>query len=93
MEPYSPILEGCREIVIAKNQPPYKPLAAVEVDNNTILTRWKLTWRERLIVLLCGDVYLYIMTFGQPLQPLKMQVERPSATPSGEEGAKKWPKP
>ena len=45
--------------------------------DDTILTRWHMTWRERLMVLWRGDVYLFVMTFGQPLQPLSMQVQRP----------------
>lgn len=77
MKPASPVLAGCAEIVIAENQPPYDPIRAVVVDPATILTRWKLSWRERLVVLFSGNVYLYVMTFGKPLQPLAMQAEKP----------------
>lgn len=77
MKTASPVLVGCAEIVIAKDQPPYTPISAVVVDSATILTRWRLSWWERLIVLFRGDVYLYVMTFGKPLQPLAMQAAKP----------------
>lgn len=77
MKPCSPVLPPCDEFVIAKDQPPYKPLPAVRVDENTILTRWSMTWRERLHLLLYGSVYVYVKNFGGPLQPLSMQVEKP----------------
>lgn len=77
MKPVSPVLVDCPEIVIAKDQPPYTPISAVIVDSATILTRWKLSWWERLVVLFRGDVYLYVMTFGKPLQPSAMQATRP----------------
>ena len=77
MKPASPVLAGCPEIVIAEDQPPYEPLSAVIVDPATILTRWKLTWWERIVVLFRGNVYLYVMTFSKPLQPLAMQAAKP----------------
>ncbi len=55
-------------IVWAKNQPPYLPLPAFTNDKETI-SCWKLTWKERLIVLWFGNVWLRQMNFGQPLQP------------------------
>ena len=78
MNPMSPVLPGLegREVVYAKNQPEYLPLPALPIPNG-ILTRWRLTWRERWRVFWHGDFYLSVLTFGKPLQPLKPQVERP----------------
>jgi len=81
MKPISPIIPGLedQEIVIATDQPEYEPLPALPVDGSTvIITRWRLSFRERLVALFNGDIYLYVSTFGQPLQPLYMQVDEPT---------------
>jgi hypothetical protein len=77
VKPASPVLVGCPQIIIAKDQPPYTPISAVVVDQDTIMTRWRLSWWERVVVLFRGNVYLYVMTFGKPLQPLAMQAVKP----------------
>jgi len=81
MTPMSPVIEGrSGEIVFAKDQPEYNPLPALPVDDGygTIVTRWRLTWRERLRVLVRGDVYLSVMTLGKALQPVLLEVNPPS---------------
>jgi hypothetical protein len=68
-----------QEIVFAKD-PEYFPLPALKIgdpDHGIILTRWRMSWRERLQALIRGDVYLQVMTFNQPLQPVSIFVERP----------------
>ena len=84
MIPVSPIIPGheTNEVIYAKDQPEYIPLPALRVDKDCILTRWRLTWRERLRVLWTGDLYLYVLTFGKPLQPLK-----PSVSPNMRKGS------
>lgn len=63
-------------MVWAKNQPPYLPLPAYTNERETI-SRWRLTWRERLVVLWRGDLWLRQMNFGGPLQPQAPSVESP----------------
>ncbi|QQS33529.1 MAG: hypothetical protein IPM50_02795 [Acidobacteriota bacterium] len=78
MKPVSPIVKGCEdhEIRIAENQDEYETLPALPVDHGQrILTRWSLTWRERLTLLFKGNVYLHVWTFGRPIQPLYMEVD------------------
>lgn len=81
MNPVSPVIPGAAppETVYAKDQPPYIPLPVVKLgdDTGTVLSRWRLTWRERLRVLWSGDVYLWQLTFGGPLQPTKLEATRP----------------
>lgn len=81
-KPISPVVPGLGLPVtaFAKNQPEYQELPAFRMLDGTVLSRWRLTWRERLLVLLRGDVYLWLMTFNRPLQPTQIQVERPSQT-------------
>jgi hypothetical protein len=67
--------DGFNSVVFAKDQPEYIPLPA-NVDGRMVETKWGLTWRERLSVLCRGSVYLTVMSFGHPLQPLRMSVTR-----------------
>lgn len=79
MKPASPVIPNKRypEVVFAKDQPQYLQLPALYVNGGTVvLSRWRLTWKERLIVLFKGDLFLQQKTFGQPLQP-----QLPSVTP------------
>lgn len=79
MKPVSPIISGVelKEIVYAVNQPEYTPLPVFKDNDGTVLSRWHLSFKERLRVLFKGDVYLWVSTFNTPLQPLMMQVEVP----------------
>jgi hypothetical protein len=81
-KPISPIVPGVDlpEVVLGKNQPEYQPLPVYYADDGMVLTRWKLTWKERLLCLLYGDVYLFQLTFHQPLQPCSVEIERPKIT-------------
>lgn len=79
MKPVSPVFQGrdLPEVVFAKDQPQYLQLPAYVDSDGDVVTRWKLTWRERLRVALLGEVYLSIMTFNHPLQPVRLEVKPP----------------
>lgn len=55
-------------IVFGENQKEYQPLPAL-YDSGTVITCWKLSWRERLKILFTGKFWLSQMTFGDALQP------------------------
>lgn len=79
MTPQSPALPNAcafthREIVLAKNQPQYKELPAAVDETGRITTRWALTWRERFDLLFGANVFLEVLTYRQPLQPVKLTV-------------------
>lgn len=80
MKPVSPIVPRVDlvETVYAKDQPRYIPLPIFRDEDGYCLSRWKLSWRERLTILLHGDLYHWQGTFGAPLQPISMHVERPT---------------
>lgn len=79
MKPSSPVIPGVElpETIYAKDQPEYSPLPVFKQDDGTVLSRWRLSWRERLRVLFFGDVYLFQLTFNSPLQPVSLQVDKP----------------
>lgn len=66
-------------VVIAKNQPQYRPLPAHQFKDasGTIAFCWRLTWSERLRVLFTGVLWHQVLTFGTPLQPQLLMVEKP----------------
>ena len=60
--------------VYAENQDPYLPLPAFydEGANGRVVTCWSLSFWERLHLLLTGRVWLAMLTFGHPLQPVRL---------------------
>ena len=68
---------GFPEVIFAENQDEYESLPALQLDDRecTVVSRWKMSWRERLHVLFSGDLYVYVMTFGKPLQPYVLETE------------------
>ena len=59
-----------QHIVYAADQPEYNPLPVWRRQDGRVVSRWRLTWRERFAVLIGRPVYLEQMTFGSPLQPV-----------------------
>ncbi len=67
-------------LVIAKDQPQYRPLPAHRIHgdpNGQITFCWALTWRERLKVLWTGKLWHQVLTFNEPLQPQLLAVNKP----------------
>lgn len=67
-------------IVIAKDQPEYLPMPAHRRANDPeglVTCCWKLSWRERLAVLLRGTIWHQILTFNAALQPQLLLTEKP----------------
>lgn len=65
-------------IIVAENQPGYKPLPVFR-DNGpqgTVVSCWKLSFRERLRVLFQGNIWLSMMTFHKPVTPGYMSTKR-----------------
>lgn len=64
-------------VTFAKDQPEYLPLPAYRDADGCVTTCWKLTWKERLYVLLAGKVWWQTLTFNSPLQPQKPVIRTP----------------
>lgn len=78
MKPASPVAYdpetrwGVSEITFAKDQPEYLPLPALKFQDGLVVTRWSLSFWERLHVLFSGSVFLGMLTYNHPLQPVIM---------------------
>lgn len=66
--PSQPVDGG--HVVYAADQPEYQPLPVWRRESGAVVSRWRLTWRERVAILLGRSLYLEVLTFGGPLQPV-----------------------
>lgn len=62
----------------AKDQKQYNALPALKIEGpeGHVITCWKLTFKERVRVLLLGVVWLDLLTFNKPLTPIYMSTKR-----------------
>lgn len=75
-----PIIFDGVNAVYGKDQPEYQPLPAQRRGNphtGEILTCWELSEEEKKRVAETGRVYLSMLTFGRPLQPVLISAEVP----------------
>lgn len=65
---------GSKPVIIAKDQPEYNPLPSVRTPDGRVITRWSPTDAERSAILRGEDIFLTILTFNTPLQPVLLTV-------------------
>ena len=63
--------------VYAADQPEYLDLPALRFADGVVVTQWRPSLREKLALLLGRPLWLAVLTFNQPLQPLSMSVGKP----------------
>jgi len=64
--------------VIAKDQPQYTPLPAhIDTRDGIVTFCWQLSFSERLRLLWAGVIWHQVLTFGGPLQPQKLILDKP----------------
>ena len=68
-----------QNLVYAKDQKPYLPLPAYEDDKQggRIFHCWKLSWQERLKILFTGKLWINVLNFHNPPQPIRPMVDSP----------------
>ena len=71
----SPIDFAGTTTVFGKDQPEYIPLPARVGPDGVVLTCWRLSWLDRLKLILGRPLWLEVLTFNQRLQPLRLSVE------------------
>ena len=90
LDPCAHILPGLeqQEVTYAKTQPQYNPLATLRSQlvlprrlgeprrsvPHRALSRWRPTVWQRELIASGKDIFLELMTFGHPLQPIRMYV-------------------
>ena len=75
-----PIKFDGANVVFGANQPEYEPLPAERVgkpETGQINTCWALSTDELKKVQETGQIYVSLLTFGQPLQPVLVSVDKP----------------
>jgi hypothetical protein len=75
VRPVDPVVsDGWHTVVFAKDQPEYNPLPAVRNSEGDVITDWEPSRDELVRLLLGGRVRLTVLTFGHPLQPVRLEV-------------------
>ena len=75
-----------RNAVFAENQPEYLPLPVYK-DNEQggrVFHCWKLSFVEKLKVMFTGKIWVNVLHFNKPLQPIKLMVKNPFKDKGGE---------
>ncbi len=67
---------GCN-LVFAKDQPEYMPLPVHKAKDGVVVSCWKLTPEEFVILTETRQIYLTMLTFNQPLTPVLLTVAKP----------------
>lgn len=72
----TPISFKQQTTVLGKNQPPFLPLPCY-MDEKETISHWRLSWSERLKVLIRGRIWLRQCNFEQKLQAQSPTVDTP----------------
>lgn len=64
-------------VTYADNQPEYLNLPSHKSEDGVVTSCWKLSFWERVRVAVSGCLFLQVLTFNRPLQPLKMSANKP----------------
>lgn len=69
-------------VIYGADQPEYRPLPAERIgkpETGQIIACWALSPDELKKVQETGQIFVSLLTFGQPLQPMLVSVEKPDA--------------
>ena len=71
-----------QNITYAENQPEYIPLPALKLKGKEgeVVSCWKLSFLERLRVVMTGKFFLQVLTLNKPAQQLSLSVRNPLKT-------------
>lgn len=58
-----------KNVVYGENPKKYIPLPALKFEDGTVVTCWKLSWKEVLKLVFTRRVWHSVLTFNNPLQP------------------------
>lgn len=65
--------------VYAKDQAPYLPLPVYEDEEQggRVIHCWKLSIKEKIQILFTGRLWINVLNFGSPLQPIRPMTDNP----------------
>jgi hypothetical protein len=73
-----PVIEGLEEheLIMAKDQPEYNPLRCLPSNDSDgyRMSRWTLTSEQRLAIANGADIFLELMTFNRPMNPIRVAI-------------------
>lgn len=72
-----PIMFDGANVIMGKDQPEYMPLPAHKAPDGTVTSCWKLTPEELKQVQETSVIWLSMLTFNQPMQPVLLLAENP----------------
>lgn len=64
-------------IVYGANQEEYLNLPVRQYEDGLAISCFKPSLKERLKILFIGKIWISILTFNKPLQPIKVEVDQP----------------
>lgn len=80
---------GLPEIMVAKEQEQYETVHVSLVDYSDgtkgVILRWRLDDEDRERIAAGEDLYMGLLTFGGPMQPVSLEVGRPDWAPAEED--------
>ena len=75
MQPIEPTGLPGRRVVLAKTQPQYNDLVAMQDSEGVVYTRWQLDENERRAILDGACVELITWTFNKPFSPTRLRIQ------------------
>lgn len=83
-----------QNVVYAENQPEYMPLPALKIEGNEgiVVSCWKLSFKEKVMVLFSGRVWLSLWSFNQALTPSLLSVDRKEIYTHPDDSKSRWKK-
>lgn len=64
--------------VFAEGQPTYRPLPAYRNRDGVVISCWQLSPEELAEVARTGRLWVSVLTFNRPLQPMRLDTDRPA---------------
>ena len=65
---------GCN-VVYGKDQEGVEPLPVCKFENGEVVSCWRLTWKEAFKLLFKRKIWVSVLTYNKPLQPICVSEE------------------
>ena len=76
--PVSPVVKGINSSIINGTKDDISlPAIRINDPNGILITKWKIDFWQRVIMLFTGSLYIHYRTFYKPVQGLKLTTWRP----------------